>query len=189
MGGGSGGSGSGGRSGGGGGSTGPGDGVQSDISEIFPRGVSGGIPVTGQVDYTKPYTLVVSGNTYGYKDDLKAEGFKWNGDRKTWDKSVTPPDKPNPYGGTVKENQKAALSRTIASAGKGKRASQNLKGEIVQSGATPKTTAPAKKSSGVTREMTESYRKAYPGAKGKWKKMDWRDKLDADIGEGGRLLY
>jgi hypothetical protein len=110
----------------------PGGGSAADVSDIFPRGVSGGIPVKGKVDVTKPYMLIVRGNTYSYKDSLKSEGFKYNGNEKHWEKAVTPPDKPNPYGGTLEENQLSALSSAISSAGRGKYADRALQGELVQ---------------------------------------------------------
>lgn len=101
-----------------------------DVKDLYPIGVSGGIPTTGSIDYHKPYKLVVYGNTYNYRSDLKSAGFSWNSNDKVWEKQVLPSEKPN--GGTLDEQHKYDLGKAIQSAGRGKFASRNLKGRLVQ---------------------------------------------------------
>lgn len=85
MGGNAGGGGNGGRSGGGGSSV-------LNVAEEFAKA---GLPstvmkTTGSVDLNKPVKISLSGDTYGSRDAIKPAGFKFNGNDKTWEKTVEP---------------------------------------------------------------------------------------------------
>lgn len=70
---------------------GAGDGAPAPFADIFGSDPSH-IKVDGNVDYTKPYVLRISGKTFDHRDNLKSLGFKWGSTSKTWYKAVEPKD-------------------------------------------------------------------------------------------------
>jgi len=107
---------------------GAGKGTPAPFNEIFGSDPSH-IKVEGNVDYTKPYVLRISGKTYDHRDNLKKLGFKWGPTSQTWYKGVEPKDG---------DAGKAALLEHIKGVSGGKGAVGQLKASVKNGKLVPK---------------------------------------------------
>jgi len=99
------------------------------FSDIAGESTKSLIKVDGDVDYTKPYIIRISGKTYDHSKNLKSLGFKWGATSKTWYMGIEPKDA---------ESGKNAILQHIQGVSEGRNAIGELKATVSQGKLVPK---------------------------------------------------